>query len=68
MRAGTPGWWRGHRHLETRKKKPPPLQAVGLTRFLGTDLGPWMGLMLWEVLMPWGAAWGRQLSLCLGAV
>lgn len=56
VKEGTPGWRRGHRYLEMRKKRPPPLQTVGL-RFLGTDLGPQMGPLLWEVLMSWGAAW-----------
>ena len=31
---------------EMRRRKPPPLQGVGLARLLGTDLGPQMDLIL----------------------
>lgn len=38
-------------------------KGVGLARLLENDLGPQMGLLLEEALMPWGVAWGRQLNL-----
>lgn len=38
-------------------------KGVGLARLFENDLGPQMGLVLEEALMPWGVAWGRQLNL-----